>query len=211
MTKFYAVRKGFGGPAIYETWNECKEHVDGYSGAVYKSFPTEDEARAFAFGDSGQGKHPSIPVDVVAYTDGSFDIGDDDAVKSGFAAILLKGAPEKATWLCCIYGPCKKNPAIRNIGGEIEAAEYAVRYAIEHGYKHIRIFHDYIGVGSWADGQWKAAKPDTIAYTDFIKRAREHIAISFTHIRGHSGHTYNELADSYAKAGAEADTVQRLP
>ena len=211
MGKYYAVRKGRGGPAIYDTWDECRQHVDGYSGAVYKSFVALDDAREFINEGRGIPSSRTFPVDVVAYTDGSFDRGDDYEVKSGFAAILLKGTPENATWLCCIYGPCKKNPAIRNIGGEIEAAEYAVRYAIEHGYKHIRIFHDYVGVGAWGNGQWRATKPDTIAYANFIKKAREHISISFKHIRGHSGHTYNELADSYAKAGAEADTVRRLP
>ena len=103
MAKFYAVQKGFGGPAVYGTWNECKEHVDGYSGAVYKSFPTEDEARAFAFGDSGRKKQPSIPVDIVAYTDGSFDSSDKWNPKSGFAAILLRGTLETATWLGCMH------------------------------------------------------------------------------------------------------------
>ena len=208
MAKFYAVQKGFGGPAVYGTWNECKEHVDGYSGAVYKSFPTEDEARAFAFGDSGRKKQPSIPVDIVAYTDGSFDSSDKWNPKSGFAAILLRGTLETATWLGCIYGPCRKDPAIRNIGGELEAAEQAIRYAINHGYKHIHIFHDYIGVGSWANGLWKTNRVDTGAYVQFIQKARRNIAISFTHLHGHSGLVYNELADSYAKAGSENSEIQ---
>lgn len=37
MTKFYAVRKGKK-TGIFSTWDECKEQVTGYKGAIYKSF-----------------------------------------------------------------------------------------------------------------------------------------------------------------------------
>ena len=33
-------------PGIYETWDECKEQVLGFSNAVYKKFPTAQEAYA---------------------------------------------------------------------------------------------------------------------------------------------------------------------
>ncbi|ANZ57816.1 RNase HI [Fructilactobacillus lindneri] len=41
--KFYAVRKGKH-PGIYQTWDETKQQVDGFSGAEYKSFLTHQEA-----------------------------------------------------------------------------------------------------------------------------------------------------------------------
>jgi hypothetical protein len=44
--KFYAVVKGHI-PGIYTTWDEAKTQVDGYPGAVYKSFKTEKEAEEF--------------------------------------------------------------------------------------------------------------------------------------------------------------------
>lgn len=44
--KFYAVVKGCT-PGIYTTWDEAKTQVDGYPGAVYKSFKTEEEAVEF--------------------------------------------------------------------------------------------------------------------------------------------------------------------
>lgn len=46
MQKFYAVKKGKK-PGIYFTWNECKKQVSGYSGAQYKSFESEDEAKQY--------------------------------------------------------------------------------------------------------------------------------------------------------------------
>ena len=44
--KFYAVRQGRV-PGVYTTWSDCEKQVKGYGGAIYKSFSTEVEARAF--------------------------------------------------------------------------------------------------------------------------------------------------------------------
>ncbi|AFC35079.1 hypothetical protein OtV6_171 [Ostreococcus tauri virus RT-2011] len=44
--KFYAVVKGCT-PGIYTTWDEAKTQVDGYPGAVFKSFKTEEEAKEY--------------------------------------------------------------------------------------------------------------------------------------------------------------------
>ena len=44
--KYYVVKKGKT-PGIYLNWSDCKENVDGFSGAVYKGFETLQEAEAF--------------------------------------------------------------------------------------------------------------------------------------------------------------------
>ena len=43
--KYYAVRVGKV-PGIYQTWDECKKNVHGFPAAEYKSFPSEEEAKA---------------------------------------------------------------------------------------------------------------------------------------------------------------------
>ena len=46
--KFYVVWKGRQ-PGIFKTWDECKAQVDGFPGAQYKAFTSQQEAkRAFA-------------------------------------------------------------------------------------------------------------------------------------------------------------------
>ncbi len=52
-TKYYAVRKGRSA-GIYLTWDECAKQVIGCAGAVYKSFPTIEEAEAFMAIDIGE-------------------------------------------------------------------------------------------------------------------------------------------------------------
>ena len=44
--KVYAVRKGKK-TGLFYTWDECKDAVSGYSGAEYKGFASEDEARDY--------------------------------------------------------------------------------------------------------------------------------------------------------------------
>ncbi len=48
-TKYYVVWEGRK-PGIYNTWQECKDHVFGYEGAKYKSFENLSEATK-AFGE----------------------------------------------------------------------------------------------------------------------------------------------------------------
>ena len=45
-SKFYAVKKGRK-PGIYKTWPDAQKQVAGFSGAQFKSFMTEQEARDF--------------------------------------------------------------------------------------------------------------------------------------------------------------------
>ncbi|KAG8626059.1 hypothetical protein KVT40_006460 [Elsinoe batatas] len=44
--KFYAVYRG-SKPGIYHDWNECRAQITGFKGAIFKSFPTHEEAAAF--------------------------------------------------------------------------------------------------------------------------------------------------------------------
>jgi ribonuclease HI len=46
MVKYYAVRRGRK-PGIYMTWEECKEQVHRYQGAIYKSFNNMKDAQTF--------------------------------------------------------------------------------------------------------------------------------------------------------------------
>ena len=52
-TKYYTILEGLQ-PGIYDDWDVCKEKIKGFSGAVYKSYKTLDEARkawAAVFGE----------------------------------------------------------------------------------------------------------------------------------------------------------------
>ena len=52
MSKYYAVRKGRI-PGIYTSWAETQTQVNGFSGAEFKSFPTQEQAQQFIAGTTG--------------------------------------------------------------------------------------------------------------------------------------------------------------
>ena len=47
--KYYGVKEGRV-PGVYTTWAECEAQIKGYSGADYKKFNNEEDARLFVFG-----------------------------------------------------------------------------------------------------------------------------------------------------------------
>ena len=188
--KFYAVRKGKK-TGIFGTWEECRESVSGYSCAEYKSFPTIEQAEEFL---SGTEKEPSweegyVPV----YVDGSFNSATGEF--SYGMVVLLDG---QALSFQGKYED-EELSTMRNVAGEIKGAEAAMRYAIEHEIPRIAIYHDYEGIAKWPLGLWKTNKEGTRAYKAFYEEAREKIDISFVKVTGHSGDTYNEMADRLAK------------
>ena len=42
-SKFYVVWHGVE-PGIYTDWDTCKQQINGFDGAIYKSFSTREEA-----------------------------------------------------------------------------------------------------------------------------------------------------------------------
>lgn len=50
--KYYVVWKG-NTPGVYETWEDCKKQIDGFTDAVYKSFKEEKLAKKAFLEDSG--------------------------------------------------------------------------------------------------------------------------------------------------------------
>ena len=47
---------------------------------------------------------------------------------------------------------------MRNVAGEIKGSEAAMQYALDHKIPSIIIYHDYQGIASWCNGDWKANK-----------------------------------------------------
>lgn len=200
-SKYYAVKKGKV-PGIYLSWNDCKAMVDGYQGAVYKSFKTIEEAEKFITGEKiisgmkASGKNTSESGETCstyAFVDGSFNKATHTYGYGGFLVTdnekyVLQGADNDA-----------EMATMHNVAGEIKGAEAAVKKAIELGIKELVIYYDYRGIEMWATGAWKRNKAGTIAYHDYIMSVREEIKLTFVKVKGHSGVEGNEEADKLAK------------
>lgn len=188
--KFYAVKKGRK-TGIFNSWDECKAQVEGFEGAVFKSFANLGDAEEFL--------NPGLPVTAEkislprAYVDGSYDVA---TGRFSCGVLVLDGKGE--TEISRVFED-EDSSKLRNVAGEIMGARCAVEYAIEKGFKEIEIYHDYLGVGKWADGEWKANLEMTRDYKIFIAESRNKIGIKFVKIKAHSGNRFNERADRLAK------------
>ena len=206
MTKYYAVKNGRE-VGIFTSWGACRASVDGFAGAEYKSFKTKKEALAFlgdgesgAFADiSAKPEMSDIPVcpenELIAFVDGSFDV---KSGSYGFGCVIID--PEQK--LTRLNGKADKAEAAtaRNVAGELLATMNAVKYAAEHSYKKLTVYHDYEGIEKWYNGKWKAQSFVAVAYLEFVRKYRSFVSVSFVKVEAHTGNTLNEEADRLAKS-----------
>lgn len=203
LGKFYAVKNGKN-IGIYDTWDECKSQVYGYPGAVYKSFKTLKEADEYMRRSddyeeiNGRGGMISetdgnIPV---AFVDGSYNIKTKVYGYGGYISFNGKKT---------IFSGSGSEPEyaeMRNVAGEIKGSMAAIQLAIDMGLPTLIVYFDYMGIKSWANGDWKTNKPGTKKYKEFIDNASEKINIIFRKVRAHTGVDGNEEADLLAKKSA---------
>ena len=192
--KFYAVKKGKQ-TGIFGTWDECRRMVQGFSGAVYKSFETEEEAAAYL---NGVQHVYTVQADdenqLAAYVDGIYD---NIIRRYSFGCVLI--TPDGDIIRESGSGIDPKSLALRNVAGEMMGAVHAVKWAKEHGYQSIDIRYDYAGIEQWATHGWQAKNELTQQYAAFIDSSMQQMAIHFTKIAAHTGNQYNEEADQLAK------------
>ena len=171
--KFYAVKKGYK-VGVYNTWDECKKQVNGFSGAEYKSFQTLDEAYEYM----GVKK---------------------DAIREyGSGVVILRNDIVEKTY--SIKGNEESLVGMRNVAGEIEASKMAMKYCIDNNIRYLKLYFDYEGIEKWCVGVWKANKEGTIEYKKFYDSIKDKLHVEFIKVKAHSGDRYNEEADKLAKA-----------
>ena len=181
MTKFYAVRKGKK-TGIFSTWDECKEQVTGFKGAIYKSFKTLEEAEEFVKGNEEKIENVEEVDGVYAYIDGSLVIVDGDKKYE------FKHAGNREDYA-----------QLHNVAGELEAAKYVMWYAVDKKIKEITLFYDYQGIESWAIGDWQANLPYTQDYVKFYNKVKSVVKVNFVKVKAHTGVELNEVVDKLAK------------
>lgn len=190
--KFYAVKKGKC-VGIYNTWDECKSQVNGFSGAEYKSFLTMDEAKEYVYG-----KKEIVIKDesnlVEAYVDGSYE----HCIREyGSGVVILKNGEVQKTY--SEKGNEESLVTMRNVAGEIEAAKLAMSYCLDNNIENLVLYFDYEGIEKWCTGVWKTNKTGTIDYKKYYDSIKDKLNVKFVKVKAHSGDKYNEEADKLAK------------
>lgn len=196
--KFYAVKKGIV-PGIYTSWGECQQNINGFSGALYKGFSSEAEAKEF-MGESLSNENKEEQTariysesDAVAYVDGSYNVQTNEY---SYGVVMFYDGGEEH------FSQKFNDPEMaqmRNVAGEIEGAMCAMKFCNDNYIKSIDIFYDYEGIEKWCTGAWQAKKDGTKEYKRFYNSISKTTKVSFVKVKGHSGDIYNDLADQLAK------------
>lgn len=201
--KYYAVKVGKT-PGIYETWEECKNNVDGFSGALYKSFKTLNEAKIYMGYETileqrnDETKEDTSSFEILsdkpyAFVDGSYNVS---TGVYGYGGFLIANGQK---YILSGSGDDPEMASMRNVAGEVLGSQAAMEKALELKLDEVTIYYDYAGIEMWALGNWKRNKKGTIAYYDYVNSIRHKIALYFVKVKGHSGIEGNEEADMLAK------------
>lgn len=198
--KIYCVKVGKK-TGMFDTWDECKKQVQGFSGAVYKSFTNMQDAKNYMNINLGDNKIEETKTNAetnankaVAYVDGSYK---HETREFSCGAVLFYGGEELH------FSEKYDEPSLaemRNVAGEIMGSMTVINYCEEENIPEIDIYYDYEGIAKWALGLWKANKDGTKAYSEFCKEKMKKIKVNFVKVKGHSGDKYNDLADKLAKS-----------
>lgn len=197
-SKFYAVRKGKT-TGIFRSWDECKNQVDGFPGAEYKSFKTEPEALEYLGNaiiiaeERNNLSEIGNTYDAEIYVYGSYN---DLTHEFSYGMVVLENGKE----LKFAEKFSDEDLAqMHNVAGEIKGAEAAMRYAIDNSLYNIAIYHDYEGIAKWCLGEWKTNRAGTKDYKLYYDSIKDKVAIRFIKVAGHSNNKYNDIADELAK------------
>ncbi|MBS5932987.1 MAG: type II toxin-antitoxin system RnlA family toxin [Clostridiales bacterium] len=193
--KFYAVKEGYQ-IGIYDTWTECQKQIKGYSGAEYKGFSTEEEAKAYlgVTDDNSCSIEDEIIDGVVAYIVGSYD---DRQKAFSYGIVIINNGIEE--YLSEKLSD-KNLVTMRNVAGEIAASKKIMQYCIDNIIPKVMIYYDYEGIMKWCTGEWKAREIGTKSYAEFYISIKDKLEVNFTKIKTHTNNKYNDLADKLAKS-----------
>lgn len=210
--KFYAVAKGRK-PGLYYTWPDARSQVDGFNGAVYKSFTTEKEAREWLknpvlkkspvpAGKKTANDHTPGPGEIIIYTDGG---SSGNPGPGGYGIVqIYRGEKTELTGGFRLTTNNRMEltgviVALRNL----ERRDVPVTVYTDSGYVVNGINKGW--AEKWRKNGW--IKPDkkpalnSDLWSELLDLI-EHLDITFCWVKGHAGNEHNERCDELAVSSA---------
>lgn len=194
--KYYAIKKGREVGIFDKSWDEVSKLVQGFQGAVYKSFTSLESAKEWFENNQEKIVHCETSSDTLtAYVDGSYS-QEKEEYGSGVVLIFPSGNIEEIFF----SGQHEEAKSMRNVAGELSASMRAMLESKKRGYKKLILCYDYQGIEKWLDESWKTKNSMTKIYKQWYENnIKGQVEVEFRWVKGHSGDKYNELADKLAK------------
>lgn len=219
--KYYAVRAGKV-PGVYTSWDLCKEMVNGYSGAEFKSFASLEEAQKYVGQIEEKIRAPlEQPHSIYlqprpTYASRQRQLSQlTGVIKPVVTTVSIKPFDEKESLSTVVYfdGSCRNKVAgaacyfpdtcqvyygkLAGEGTNSRAELYGLILALTRtDDKKLIVYGDSTYALNQGSGAHKAkANFDLVAEIRELVKDRD---IDFRHVYGHSGQRENEICDSYA-------------
>ena len=152
---------------------------------------------------------PSAELSFAIYTDGSATTGDNT---SGYAAIILACTPDNTSLLGILGGGIMgydTSPWVVDCPAALHAEHVALATAILWSLQMTSIMQfvkcelcfDCTAAGWSAEGSWQTLSLTgaIVHHLDMLARATPGVQLKYSHVKGHSDHPWNDLADYVAK------------
>ena len=201
MSKYYAVKNGLK-PGIYRSWKECQVQINGFSGALYKSFKNEQDALDYINPPSVEIKTYDMTVDI--YTDGSHQTSKNYlglgawCVFNGIEYRMSKECNMKMLRTYGITSTKCSNPTAEFLGFSECLREFESMQLVKSC--KLNFYIDYIGVKYWIEGSWKTKEIYIKKIKEECKKLMKSMScdVEIFHVKGHTGNHGNEMADECA-------------
>lgn len=184
MSSFYAVAVGRK-TGVFTNWNECKENIDDFKGAIFKKFATIEEATEFIDDYSNN---------LYVYTDGSCSNNGSSNARAGIGIFFSKDS-------CLNVSLELEGDKLTNNVAELKAMIGAIRI-IEND-KHLKRYKNKIIVTDseygikcattygtkLAEKDWKQKKDKPIPNLELVKELydlTQEFGIKYKHIMAHT-------------------------
>lgn len=193
--RVYAVRLGRN-PGIYYSWNECRSQTDGFPRADFKSFNTEQEARAYLNPFEALVEQKREQTKLVIFTDGSFA-----GNKAGYGVVFPDGRE--------FFGVAPIVEA-SNQSAELYAIYFALYRIAQEKERNYLIFSDSeysinactVWISNWRKNGWMTSEGTPVKHRILIAAAADLIEKTGTvlqWIKGHANNPGNCRADKLAR------------
>ena len=208
MTSFYAVANGKK-IGVFTSWEECKEQIYDFQGAIYKKFATNEEAKEFI---------NDIINNLYVYTDGACSNNGKTKAKAGYGIYFAKDHPLNTSIEL-------KGDNLTNNIAELSAVIHAIKLIKDLKIKNKIIVTDSEYVikcattyGAKLDAKnWEAKKDKVIPNLELVKELYEltnENLIKYKHIMAHTGekdkHSIgNYYADLLANSAIGVDVTAK--
>lgn len=150
--KFYVVWQGRQ-TGVFSDWNQCKEQVEGFQGALYKGFPDKEEAKK-AFSMGYQAFKQTVETTPVVKNPKEPKTRDGVITQSIAVDAACSGNPGKMEYRGVfvetnteIFKSCVYDNGTNNIG-EFLAIVHALSYQKKYGF-HYPIYSDSVNAQLW--------------------------------------------------------------